>query len=54
MRTELKQELKHKYRFDGADELPLDDVEEIYDRAIQSFGQHDDLKNQRSRSNTRN
>ena len=35
-------------------ELPLNDAEEIYDHAIQSFGQHDELKNQRSRSSTRN
>ena len=41
----MRMELKHKYRFDGADELPLHDVEQIYDCAIQSFGQHDELKN---------
>ena len=32
----MRMELKHKYRFDGADELPLHDVEQIYDCAIQS------------------
>ena len=40
----MRKELREKYRFDGADELPHDEVEEAYESASAEFGYHNDLQ----------
>lgn len=42
----MRDELKHTYRFDGANDLPVHEVEEVYDCTVQSSRQHEKLSDQ--------